>query len=65
MSADIPEKDIFHVIKLTDADTEPKLTTDSADLDDLLPAPVTFVFKLTFVNNTFDDLVDEATDLAD
>ena len=64
-SANIPEGNISHVTKLTDTDNEPKLTTDSVDPDDLLPAQMTFVSKLTFVNNTLDDLVDEATDLAD
>ena len=51
--------------KLTDTDNEPKLTTDSVDPDDLLPAQMTLFSKLTLVNNTLDDLVEKATDLAD
>ena len=65
LSANFLEQGTFHVNQLPDADTKPNLTTDSADLDDLLPAQMTFVSKVTFVNNTLDDLVDEATDLAD
>ena len=65
LSANFLEKDISHVINPPDADIEPKVTSDSADPNDVLPAPMTFISKLTFVNNTLDDLVDEATDLAD
>ena len=65
LSANFPEKDIYYVTQFPGADKKPNLTTDSDDLDDLLPAQMTFVSKLTFVNNTLDDLVDEATDLAD
>ena len=64
-SANIPEGNISHVTKLTDTDNEPKLTTDSVDPDDLLPAQMTLFSKLTLVNNTLDDLVEKATDLAD
>ena len=52
-SANIPEGNISHV------------TTDSVDPDDLLPAQMTLFSKLTLVNNTLDDLVEKATDLAD
>ena len=65
LSANFLEKDISHVTNPPDADIEPKVTSDSAEPNDLLPAQMTFISKLTFVNNTLDDLVDEATDLAD